>query len=519
MIDTAKLLARGSYRFASTSAITDPTLLAVATEFENNVSRKIVGITPTDLPRRFAGTERVFSTTKIDGEGVFLYFDAAGSTFLYSAPSGRVRFGFAAVDDAAAKLTKAGHRKGLFRAELFLPGERDGRRLGVAEVISVSFNGEPSEIEAMRLAVFDAVMLDGRDLRGQQSDFGATWELLGRIFGEDPTQPSHRVPGHECVETDLPAEFQRVVAGGGEGLVIRRLHRAEVVKTKPHRAVDAVVIGYVAGEFEGKYGVTSLLTALNYPRQGQKPLWLQALARVGSGLSDEQRTGLLATLAPLKVDAPLAMTDSDGRTIHFVKPELLIELAGEDLVTTSGRAENKTQLLSWDGTGYCFGGLGTFPRLTFARFTGLREDKSLAQGGARIEQVVAQPGDPQATGAFAGGSEPRVVRREIYVKGDDMLRKLAVVERAAEEGNFPFVVYWTDYSGKRAEPLKVSVGYARHAERATAIAEQFLKEGITRGFVPLGAAGAAPAAPGEPKAAKPRAKTGAKAESAEGAES
>ncbi len=517
MIDSAKLQARGTYRFAPTSAITDPTLLAVATEYENNVSRKMVAITPADLTRRFAGGEKVLSSTKIDGEGVFLYFDATGPTFLYSAPSGRVRFGFAAVDDAAAKLKKAGHRKGLFRAELFVPGERDGRRLGVAEVIRASFSGEPAEVEALRLAVFDAIMLDGRDLRAQQADFGTTWELLGKLFGEDPTQPSHRVPGCERDETELPAEFQSIVAGGGEGLVIRRLRRPEIIKTKPQRTVDAVVIGYVEGEFEGKYGVTSLLTALNYPRDGQKPLWLQAFARVGSGLSDDQRTGLLAALGPLKVEAPLAMTDSDGRTIHFVKPELMIELAGEDLVTTTGRTENKTQLLAWDGSAYRFGGLGSFPRLTFARFSGFREDKALAQGGARIEQILAQPGEPQpAASSQTAGGDPRVVRREVYTKGDDMLRKLVVVERAAEEGSFPFVVYWTDFSSKRAEPLKVSVSFARHAERAQALGEQYLKDGITRGFVRFGqeAGTAEGAAPAEAKPAKPRAKKTPKAEAA-----
>lgn len=519
MLNEDRLQARGAYRFAATGGVADPTLMHIAEEFENTVSRKFISLTPADLPRRFGGQESVLCMTKVDGEGVLFYYEDGAHAFLFSPPSGRARLGFPALDEAVAKLHKAGVRKGLFRVELHLPPMPDGRRSGVSEVVRVSANGSPEEIASFRMAMLDAIMLDGRDLRSQQADFLTTWELLGRLFGTDPKDLCHRVPGRVCQEAELPEEFQKAMSAGGEGIVVRRLQRTEVVKTKPQRSVDAVVIGFVEGEFEGKYGVTSLLTALNYPREGggSAPLWLQAFARVGAGLTDDQRTALLGTLGPLKVEAPLSMTDPEGRPVQFVRPELLVELAGEDLVTIVGRAENKTQVLAWEGDGYRFGGLGTFPRLTFARFTALRDDKSLSSGGARVEQVVSQPAQPDRAAQMSNSAaEWRVLRREIYVKGAEMLRKLVVAETGAGESGFPYVVAWTDYSSKRAEPLKVSTSFARTPARAEALAAQYLAEGITRGFVPHGAeakpvatAEAAAEAPVEgdaPKATKPRAK-------------
>lgn len=494
MLNEERLQARGAYRFASTGGVADPTLMHIAEEFENTVSRKFISLTPADLARRFNGSESVLCMTKVDGEGVLFYYEEGAHAFLFSPPSGRARLGFPALDEAVAKLKRAGVRKGLFRVELHLPPMPDGRRAGVSEVVRVSASGGPEEVARFRLALLDAVMLDGRDLRGQQADFHATWEMLGRIFGTDTADLCHRVHGRICSEKELTDEFQKAMSVGGEGVVIRRLQRSEVVKVKPQRSVDAVVIGFVEGEFEGKYGVTSLLTALNYPRDPAAPLWLQAFARVGAGLTDDQRQSLLTTLGPLKVEAPLAMTDPEGRPVQFVKPELMVELAGEDLVTIMGRAENKTQVLAWEGDGYRFGGLGTFPRLTFARFTALRDDKTLAAGGARVEQVVSQPTAPDRAAQVAGAGDWRVLRREIFVKGTEMLRKLVVAETGAGEAGFPYVICWTDFSSKRAEPLKVSTSFARTPARAEALAAQYLAEGVTRGFVPHGADSPAPAA-------------------------
>jgi hypothetical protein len=62
-----------------------------------------------------------------------------------------------------------------------------------------------------------------------------------------------------------------------------------------------------------------------------------------------------------------------------------------------------------------------------------------------------------------------------------MVRKLVVVENSGEQ-TIPYLVYWTDFSSKRKEPLKVSVSYALSSTRAQELAEQLITENIVRGW-------------------------------------
>ncbi|MGF1655684.1 MAG: hypothetical protein ACFCU3_01760 [Verrucomicrobiales bacterium] len=481
MIERSRLKTRGEFQYAASGGIQDATLLAVAAEYETAVSRKMVALAPSELPKRFAGNEQVLQTLKYDGEGVFLYFEA-DEAFVYNAPSGRVRLGFPALIEVVKKLNAAGVKKGLFRAELYLPSaaEEEANRAGVSEVIRVTFSGDPAEVSHFRLAVFDAIMVDGRDLRPQRVDFGKTWEQLLEWFGDSGL--CHRAEGGLVAEGKLSEFFDKAIARGAEGLVIRRLHRDEVVKTKPQRTIDAVVLGFVEGEMDGKAGVASLLTGLRYSSGD----WFQVFGRVGSGFTEEQRVSLLEMLRSKRVAAPMPMSDSDGRMVEFVTPDLIVQLVGEDLVSASGATENRTQTFRWDGKKYDFAGLKVFPRLTFARFDCFREDKDASTGGARIEQVTAKPDEPQSLSSGAAQGKTEVVRREVFVKGQDMVRKLMVIKQAWEDRGFPYVIYWTDWSAKRAKPLQVQTYFARSELRALALAEKLVQENVTRGFERLG---------------------------------
>ena len=91
-----------------------------------------------------------------------------------------------------------------------------------------------------------------------------------------------KVPNHEA----LQAMMNRIVAQGGEGLVLHRgssLYRAErnddLLKFKPYDDAEARVIGYVPGK--GKY--TGMAGALLVETPERKRF------KLGSGLTDEQR--------------------------------------------------------------------------------------------------------------------------------------------------------------------------------------------------------------------------------------
>jgi len=509
MIDRAKLLKKaGDYHLAPSGAVTDRMLLEIAGQFENQVMRKITALTPDQVGKRYTSEEPILATTKYDGEGVFLSFDEEQGLFAFNAPSGRVRIGLPALQALEKHLRKGKIRRALLRAELYLPKEpEEEKRPTVGDVARVSFQGSEQEVAGFKLALLDIIMLDGRDLRANEERFEETWKLLAELLGEDESGPYHRAAGAIIPEKELITYFDARIAEGAEGLVIRRLKRFDIAKVKPHLSIDAVVIGYVEGEFEGKYGIASLLTALTYQEERDGRLWLQAFARVGSGLNDSQREEFLDTFRALKVDAPLAMTDSDGRPIHFVEPKHLVELHGEDLITASSRdREHRTQLFSLGKGAYRFHGLTPFPRMTFATFAQLRPDKDLKTGGARVEQILPKAEVPRV--AEKPAEKSSILRREVYVKGE-MLRKLVLLQTGADETRekLPYVVYWTDYSGKRKDPLKVTTEGAWTRERAFALADRLVADNVTKGFVRVGDDGepVAGATPTEKAAAKPKA--------------
>ncbi|MBD2278277.1 ATP-dependent DNA ligase [Aphanizomenon flos-aquae] len=482
-IDISKLVPKtGNYQIATGSAVRDLTLLEIASQYETQVSRKMIALTQNKLGKRFGTTELVLQTTKVDGEGVFIYFERSKNVcFCFNAPSGLVRINFPALDALEGVLRQSTVQKGLFRAELYLQEQIHDRRATIGDVLRISFSEDAGAIDKLKLAMLDVIMLDGKDLRANQSQFEQTWNLLGELFGSDPTAPYHRPSGAIVPEDQLLRLFAEKIAAGEEGMVIRRLQRAETYKIKPRLSLDAVVIGYVAGEFEGMYGVTSLLVAMNYPKTDDSKTYWQTLVRIGSGLSDEQRLQFLNLFSAIHVENPLTMTDNDGRTIQFVKPEYIVELSGEDLLTNVPGSDrpNLTQLMAWDGSDYQFLGLYPCPRPTFATFTQLRLDKQVQNGGARLEQIINSPQLPQLQ-AIAP-TETKILRREVYTKGTDMVRKLVVVENSGEQ-TIPYLVYWTDFSSKRKEPLKVSVSYALSSTRAQELAEQLITENIVRGW-------------------------------------
>lgn len=520
MIDLTRLTKKSSdYAFGPRAAVTDRVLLEVAENYEVEVSNRFIGIKPADLPSRYGPDSRVLATTKYDGEGVFVYFEAGRTPdiFTFNAPSGRVRVGLPCLKELAADLKARGTKKVLLRAELYLREAVDGRRCASADVTRASYSTEASEPGRFRLALLDVIMQDGRDLRAHQSDFLTIWKLLGELGGTNPEQLVHRAEGSEVNGADLPRLFEERTGGGLEGLVIRRLDRPEVCKLKPRRAVDAAVVCFVEGEFEGNYGMMSLLTALAYPAN-DRGVQLQSIARVGSGFNDQDRVDWLGRLSTLRVDAPLAMSDSDGRPVRFVKPGFVVELEAEDVLPADEEASGQ-QVFGWNNSRWSFDGLAACPRLLLPTFHRLRADKEFSQQSVRLAQLSGRElVAPELINRDLPALE--VMRREVYtkeVKGALAVRKLVVGKRPATAGAFPYVVFWTDFSAGRKTPLEVTTLFAHTESRAEALVRKLIEENVTKGFDLVGAPKPTAPTPAAAEAgeAKPKKKAAKKKATAE----
>jgi hypothetical protein len=265
-------------------------------------------------------------------------------------------------------------------------------------------------------------------------------------------------------------------------LVIRRLDRPEVCKLKPRLAIDTAVVGFVDGEFEGNYGMLSLLTALAYPA-GERGLQMQSVGRVGSGFNDQDRVDWSGRLSALRVDAPLAMSDSDGRPVRFVRPGFVVELDAEDVLPADEDASGQ-QVFGWNSSRWSFDGLAACPRLLLPTFSRLRADKEFSPDAVRLAQLTRREiAAPELINRQLPVLE--VMRREVYakeVKGALAVRKLVVGRRPATAGAFPFVIFWTDYSAGRKTPLEITTLFAHTETRAEALVKRLLEENVTKGF-------------------------------------
>ena len=517
MIDLSRLTRKsGDYAFAPRAAVTDRVLMEVAENYETEVSNRFIAIKPADVPARYSADCRVLATTKYDGEGVFVYFEAGRTPeiFTFNAPSGRARVGLPCLNELAHNLRARDTKKALLRAELYLRETIDGRRCSSADVTRASYSSDPAEPGRFRLAILDVIMQDGRDLRAHQADFLTIWKLLEQIAGTNAERLIHRAEGGELSGGDLLRLFEQKTAGGLEGLVIRRLDRAEVCKLKPRRTIDAAIVGFVEGGFEGNYGMMSLLTALAYPpRQGA--LQLQSIARVGSGFNDQDRVDWLGRLSSLRVDPPLAMSDSDGRPVRFVKPGFVVELEAEDVLPADEEASGQ-QVFGWDNSRWSFEGLAACPRLLLPTFHRLRADKEFSPQAVRLAQLHGREiAAPELINRVLPPLE--VVRREVYtkeIKGAVAVRKLVVGRRPATAGAFPYVVFWTDFSAGRKTPLEVTTLFAHTESRAEALVKKLLEENITKGFARTDGPNAAEAPQPEAVEEKPKRKRAKKEDDA-----
>ena len=481
VIDKSKFVKKsGDYAIAQTDGIADPLLLGTGTKYEESLSRSFKAVTPAEISTRFGGVKRLHWSEKYDGEGTLLFYDEKVDTVAFAAPSGRARTGMKALIEVAGALKANGIKKALFRGEIYLPAAKGKQRHSIADVTRASFSTEQGAADKLALALYDILMLDGKDHRDDGGGFDEEWAKLGEIFGEDHAKPVHRARGGWCSGDELAELLDQVLSGGGEGIVVRHEKERDYAKIKPRLTIDATIIGYVEGSFEGKIGTRTLLVGLNYPLSGGTSIF-QTLARIGSGIGDKMAVDLLERLKSLKVEAPLLLNDSDGREIHFVKPEIIVEIAGEDWIRNrpDGRSV-RTQAYSWDAKkgAWSYAGTAECPRLNFPAFSKLREDKNVEDGGSRISQALETAVPPAKPSVSI---EADVVERQVYRKGKDAVRKFVLAKRGGEDV-LPYVFCFTDYSAGRKEPLKVATEYAYTEVRARALFDGCIAENVKKGW-------------------------------------
>lgn len=466
---------KGDYLTGPANALFDPLLHARTQEYRRRLSGMMRPFSGDDI-FRIPKTTGYYAARKYDGEFALLAFD--GEELISVNPGGTVRTGLPCFREASALLAGASVKSCLLGAEIYAQAP-DKSRTRVHHVIRILRSPESAaQLDALALAVFDIIELDGEAIPAAKDVFKRLEDIFG---GGELVHPAEfRVLETQEEIRDL---YQRwVVDGKAEGLVVRH-DQAGWFKVKPRHNLDAAVIGFSEGSDERKGLLHDLLVAVMRPDGS-----FHELCRVGGGFTDEDRRVLAEILRQRVVPSEYVAVNNDYVAYEMTSPGPVIEISCLDLISENSRGGTINQMvLEWeDGKRYAPLTRMPLASVISPQFVRIRDDKEANiedVGIAQVAKLVNVPdADRTAHETVLPASE--ILRREVYTKilrGQEMVRKLLMWKTNKEEsGEFPaFVVYLTDFSPNRKNPLEREI----RAAGSETVAEELFDELAAQKFV------------------------------------
>jgi len=472
----------GDYCTAPASVLTDTSLLPKAQEYRRLARSRMQPLDREGIAHKIPAADFHVSR-KVDGEFTVLAFQ--DGVALTINPGGTVRVGLPVLDEAARLLEKAGVRQALVAAEFYVQ-RSDNSRSRVHDVATVARKPQSaSDLQSLRLAVFDIISKDGDTL---SQSFSETWKLIQQWFSKGSL--IHPVEAKMAKST---SEIQKlfhdwVEEEGSEGLVVRS-DDAGTFKIKPRYSLDLAVLGFTESVADRQGMLHDMLLGVKRPDNT-----LQVLGRVGGGFSDDQRRDYLSDLKDMAVDSEYAEVNGDNVAYQMVKPEWVVEVNCLDLLseTTRGGAINRMVLDYRNNGSRAYHVVTKLPLATIIspQFLRRREDKQVRPDDCGIPQVAniveVQYTDRDARQLTLPLSH--LVRREVYtkdLKGQTMVRKFVMwtTNKEKHSDEFPaYVLHYTDFSPNRKDPLARELRVSNSQSQIEQLWEGFKAENIKGGW-------------------------------------
>jgi len=462
-------------RIAPQGSIADRALAQRLAAYKRQVAGRYRSISPADLATALPPGPYLVSP-KLDGETWFLRV-AGGEAWLLS-PSGRVIGDVPATAEASRLL--AG-RDLLLAGELYANGS--ARRPRVHDLAAALGGGPSAPVDHLGFGAFDLLDDGGED--AQRIPFVGRAERLASLL--DGGQLCRCVPFGQVTDSrELLETYDRLVTcEGHEGLVIRCAD-GQIIKVKPEITIDAAVVGFTE---RARGGVAELLLALLRP-DGV----FQLLGRVDTGFAEADRLELAERLRPLIVESSHLAASRAGALFRFVRPEVVVEAKCNDLLTlrASGEHVRRMAMRHTPGSAPPWEALRPLPAASMmhAVFRRLRDDKAVDTDGVRWSQVTDLVAVEDIGGAQAVElPRSQLLRREVFTKrerGALSVRKAVLWKTNKDTVDPlypPFVAFFTDFAPGRQQPLRTDLRVASTVERIHALADVWLKEHVTQGWV------------------------------------
>ena len=466
---------KGSYFIGSADGLADPTIHAFTQEYKRRLSSSMRAIAGEDISR-IASSEGYYGTRKYDGEFGLIAFD--GKELLALNPRGTVRGGLPCFEEAEQLLRKAKVKSCLLGGEIYLAGDEKKAWTRVHQVTRI-LRSPKSEEETgkLRLAIFDIAEFEGEPVTSTADIFA----LLDRWFGKGKLVH----PVEYRVLKDLRAVKTLfndwVLSEGSEGIVVRH-DQVGWYKIKQRHDLDVAVIGYSEGVDDRKGMLHDLLVAVM--RQDGT---FHELARVGGGFSDEQRRSLASQLKRRVAKSDYVAVNNDYVAYEMIAPGPVVSMSCLDLISEGSKGDpiNK-MVLEWDGKAYKAVTRMPLASVISPQFIRERDDKEANVEDVNIRQLEAfiNIEEAEKPASEEKAPESKLLEREVYtkvMKEQTMVRKLLLWKTNKDKtGRYPgFVVYLTDYSPNRKNPLERDIRVAK-TER---VARKWFKELAAQYFV------------------------------------
>ena len=441
--------------------------------YKRQVAKRYRVIDPEQIERLLgAGPYQISS--KLDGELWFLV-KREGEVALCSF-NGRVVRGTPLLQAAEAQLADA--------PDLVVAGELISRTgAGRPRVHHVATALHDDDLEpTLEFHAFDLVQ-EG-EVDALLADYDERHGRLTSLFGEGERVRVVDTRAGDSAEV-LRLFREWVISDAFEGLVVRS-ERGLTYKIKSTLSVDAVVIAYgerITGEVRQ---VREMSVALVRDDGSY-----QLLGAVGNGFSEQDRADWHARLSAMEVPSRFRLANREGTLSKFVRPEIVVEIRCSDLLAAdSWDTQIRRMSLRFDAE-RGWEPLYETPTAVMIHPIFLREraDKTVDAASVGMAQITSRvplesPGERQEV---LERRDAEVVRRAVFTKttkGVVAVRKYAIIDthKGDDRSYPPYVVFFTDYSPTRKDPLQTALRPASSPARAEAEVREWLGDNIKRGW-------------------------------------
>lgn len=468
---------KGDYCTGKAGDLADPSLQSKAQQYRRRLSGSMRPVAATDI-YSIPKSRGYHVMRKYDGEFTYVAFD--GEKALSVNPGGTVRVGLPAFDEAAKLLKNAKVGSCVLAAELYSTGAKNNRNQVQETVKLLRSPSSDAALKKIGLAVFDIVEVDGQPVE----ETAEVFKLLKKWFGKGKL--AHAAEHVRTDKLDRVAELftEWAIGEAAEGLVIRH-DQLGWFKIKSRHNIDAAIIGFSEGTEDRKGMLHDLLVAVI-----RDDGTFHELARVGGGFTEEDRRSLFEQLRRRIVPSEYVAVNNDYVAYEMIHPGPVIEISALDLIPENSKGDPvKRMVLDFDGMQY--NALSRMPIVSVIspQFVRIRDDKEANVEDVNIRQITALVpiADSDEPARPSDLSPSKLLERTVYTKtmrGSQMVRKLLLWKTNKEErGEFPgYVVYLTDFSPNRQNPLERDVKIANNERDARELFDAMAKKNFLSGW-------------------------------------